>query len=245
MNCLDFRRRITAEPRSRDADLLAHRDSCDEGCAPFWQRAQRFEDDFEAALAGIPVPDGLADRILLAHATHERRGQVRRRRSWMAMAASVLIAFGGVGLVWRHMDGTSLPALAVAHMPWEMDSLNMTRPMTDAQVEAGFIGRSAHLKGPAPAGVTYVHDCTVGPYPAVHLVTRMNDEPVVALYMPGKMSDADSDFHRDGWDGRQIALSGGTLVVMAQGASRNTMDAVARGWREAIEGPVAPSVGQI
>ncbi|MET0505747.1 MAG: DUF3379 family protein [Luteibacter sp.] len=246
MNCLDFRRRITAEPRSRDAALLAHRDSCKDGCAAFWQRAQRFEDDFESALADIPVPDGLADRILLAQATGERRRQVGRRRAWMAMAASLLIAVFGGGMLWRHMDQASLPALAVAHMPYEIDALGLTRTMTDAQVEAGFAGRSAHLKGPAPAGVTYVHDCDIGPYPAVHLVTRVDDEAVVALYMPGKMSEASSDFHRDGWDGRQIALSGGTLVVMApQGASHRTMAAVARGWREAIEGPVARTVGQI
>jgi hypothetical protein len=244
MNCLDFRRRIGAEPRSRDPELLAHRDACKEGCAAFWQRAQRFEDDLEAALT-VPVPEGLADRILLAHATGERRRQVSRRRAWMAMAASVLLAFVGAGLFWRQADLSSLPALAVAHMPEELDALNLTKPMTDAQVEAGFVGRASRLKGPAPVGVTYVHDCTVGPYPAVHLVTRMNDEPVVALYMPGKMIDKSTDFHRDGWDGRQVALSGGTLVVMAQGASRQTMAAVERGWRAAIEGPAAPNVGQI
>jgi len=183
MNCLDFRRRIGAEPRSRDPELLAHRDTCKEGCAAFWQRAQRFEDDLEVALA-VPVPEGLADRILLAQATGERRRQVGRRRAWVALAASVLIAFVGGGLMWRQADLNSLPALAVAHMPEELGALNLTQPMTDAQVEAGFVGRATRLKGPAPAGVTYVHDCTVGPYPAVHVVTRMNDEPVVALYMP-------------------------------------------------------------
>jgi hypothetical protein len=244
MNCLEFRRRITAEPRSRDADLMDHRDTCKEGCAAFWQRAQRFEDDFESMLA-IPVPDGLADRILLAQATGERRRQLGMRRAWMGMAASVLIAFAGVGMLWRHMDANSLPALAVAHMPGEIDALSLTQPMTDAQVEAGFVGRASHLKGPAPADVTYVHDCTIGSYPAVHAVTRMNDEPVVALYMPGKMLDRSDEFHRGGWDGRQIRLSGGTLVVMAQGASRKTMDAVVRGWRSAIEGPEPAAIGQI
>jgi hypothetical protein len=244
MNCLEFRRRIGAEPRSRDPEILAHRDSCKDGCAAFWQRAQRFEDDLEAALA-VPVPEGLADRILLAQATGERHRQVGRRRAWMAMAASVLIAFAGVGMLWRHADLNSLPALAVAHMPEEMDAMSLTEPMTDAQVEAGFVGRATRLKGPAPVGVTYVHDCTVGPYPAVHVVTRMNDEPVVALYMPGKMGDKTTEFHRDGWDGRQVALSGGTLVVMAQGASRKTRDAVERGWRAAIEGPTGQAVGRI
>lgn len=244
MNCLDFRRRIGAEPRSTDPELLAHRDSCREGCAGFWQRAQRFEDDLEVAMA-VPVPEGLADRILLAQATGERRHQVRRRRGWMAIAASLLIVLAGAGMFWHQSDMNSLPALAVAHMPEEMDSLAMTRPMTDAEIEAGFAGRSATLKGPAPNGVTYVRDCMVGPYPAVHAVTRMDDEPVVALYVPGKMGEHDGNFRRDGWDGREMALRGGTLLVMAQGASKHTMDAVARAWRAAIEGPAPEAVGRI
>jgi hypothetical protein len=244
MNCLDFRRRIGAEPRSRDADLLHHRDTCRDGCGAFWQRAQRWEDDLEAALA-VPVPDGLADRILLAQATGERRAQVRRRRSWMAMAASVLIAFAGVGMLWRYQDQRSLPALAVAHMPLEMDALALTRPMDDTAVEAGFIGRATRLQGPPPANVTYVHDCTVGPYPAVHTVMRMNDEPVVALYMPGHKDPGSSDFSRDGWTGRQVALAGGTLVLLAQGASRHTMDVAERGWRAAIDGAPGATLGGI
>jgi hypothetical protein len=240
MNCLDFRRRIGSEPRSRDPELLAHRDSCREGCAAFWQRAQRFEDDIEAAM-NIPVPEGLADRILLAQATGERRQQLGRRRSWMAMAASVLIAFGGVGMFWRYADQHSLDALAVAHMPGEMDALALTRPMTDDQVEAGFVGRATHLKGPAPGMVTYVHDCVVGAYPVVHAVTRMDDEPVVALYMPGKMDGKAGTFQRDGWDGREVPLREGTLLLLAQGASHKAMDTAERGWREAIEGPASPA----
>lgn len=235
MNCLEFRRRLTTEPRSRDPELLAHRDTCTDGCAAFWQRTQRFEDDLEAAMA-VPVPDGLADRILLAQATGERRSQRGRQRAWMAMAASVLIAFAGVGMLWRYTDQHSLEAMAVAHMPYEMDALALTRPMTDDAVEAGFVGRATRLAGPAPAMVTYVHDCVVGPYPAVHAVTRMDDEPVVALYMPGKMDSTPGTFHRDGWDGREVQLHGGTLVLLAQGASHKAMDTAEIGWRAAIDG---------
>ncbi|QWT19605.1 DUF3379 domain-containing protein [Bacillus sp. NP157] len=244
MNCLDFRRRIGAEPRSRDPELLAHRDSCREGCAAFWQRAQRFDDDLEAAMA-VPVPDGLAERILLAHATGERQVQRGHRRAWMAMAASVLLAFTGLGMFWRYTDSHSLQALAVAHMPVEIDALALTRPMTDAEVEAGFVGRATHLKGPAPGMVTYVHDCVVGQYPVVHAVTRMDDEPVVALYMPGKMDGTPGTFHRDGWDGREVKLRDGTLLLLAQGASHKAMDLAERDWRAAIEGSSGVTVGQI
>ena len=65
-------------------------------------------------------PPGLAERILLAQATGERRQHMSRRRIALALAASLLVAVAGGGLLWRQMDAHTLPALAVAHMPGEI-----------------------------------------------------------------------------------------------------------------------------
>ncbi|TCV92812.1 uncharacterized protein DUF3379 [Luteibacter rhizovicinus] len=243
MNCLEFRRRITAEPHSHDPELLAHRDECAQ-CMAFWQRAQRFEDELAEAMA-VPVPAGLADRILLAQATGVRRQQVVRRRGWMALAASVLIAVGGGTVMWKQAQAGSLPALAVAHMPIERAALALTQPIGETMVVEGFAERGTQMRGPMPAGVTYVHDCQVGPYKAVHVVTRVDDQPVVALYMPGKMIDKSDDFSRDGWTGREIPLNNGTLVVLAQNANPRALDAAEAGWRMAIDGAGGPVLTQI
>lgn len=83
MNCLDYRRhRGTGEPPSPSAS--AHAEDCP-ACIEFEGRTQQFERALEGALA-MPVPDGLADRVLF-----------RRRRGlgWGAMkfaaAASVML----------------------------------------------------------------------------------------------------------------------------------------------------------
>ena len=83
MNCLDYRRqRSTGEPPSPSA--VAHAQDCP-ACLDFERRTQHFDRALEGALA-MPVPDGLADRVLF------------RRRSglgWGAMkfaaAASVML----------------------------------------------------------------------------------------------------------------------------------------------------------
>ncbi|CAM5297905.1 hypothetical protein RLIN73S_03122 [Rhodanobacter lindaniclasticus] len=126
MDCLEFRRRLGAEPQARAADLLAHRDGC-AACAAAWERAQTFERDLHAAL-NVPVPAGLAERVLLAQATGERRQHAHHRRIAFAMAASLLVALGIGGYAWRQADANSLPALAVAHMPEEITRHARPRP---------------------------------------------------------------------------------------------------------------------
>jgi len=235
MDCLEFRRRLAAEPQSRDPELLAHRDSC-AACTAAWERAQVFERELLAALE-VPVPAGLADRVLLAQATDERRQQqVRRRHVAFALAASLLLALGVGGYGWRQLDARSLPALAVAHMPGEIHSLDLNQPISEAAIAAGFAVRGVSLRGPAPADVTYVHDCPVGPYKTVHLVSRVDGTPVAVLYLPHKQVAQTRDFHRDGWHGRIVPLDHGTLVMLTDRGGAPHFDAVARGWRVAIDG---------
>lgn len=235
MDCLEFRRRLGAEPQSRNPELLAHRESC-AACAAAWERAHAFERELQVALA-VPVPAGLADRVLLAQATGERQHAMRRRRHVaFALAASLLLALGVGGYTWRQVDARSLPALAVAHMPGEIRSLDLVQPIGAPAIAAGFADRGVSLRGPAPADVTYVHDCPVGPYKTVHLVSRIAGTPVAVLYLPHKQVAQARDFHRDGWHGRIVPLAHGTLVMLTDRSGAPHFDAVARDWRVAIDG---------
>ncbi|HEV7779260.1 MAG TPA: DUF3379 family protein [Luteibacter sp.] len=243
MNCLQFRRQIGAEPQSRDPELLAHRDECAQ-CMAVWQRAQRFEQELMAAMA-VTVPEGLVDRVLLAQSTGARQRQVSHRRGWLAIAASVLIVVGGGSMVWRQTLSGSLPTLAVDHMAGEMGSLAMTQAIPPNSVTAGFAARGLSLRGPMPGGITYVHDCRVGSYAAVHLVSRVGNMPVVALYLPNKKIAAPDGFERDGWKGRELPLRDGTLIVLARHPSEQQLDTAESDWRAAIDGFDSPVLSQL
>lgn len=243
MDCLEFRRRLGADPRSRDAALLAHRDACP-GCAAAWEKAQRFERSLEGAL-DVRLPEGLIERVLLAQATGERQRYARRRRIALGLAASLLIALGGGGIVWRQMQAHALPALAVAHMPEEIGALALTRPLASASVVQAFAKRHAMLRGPLPGNTTYVHDCDVGAYRTVHLVSRPAEQPVVVLYVPAERVRTRRDFRRDGWVGREVPLEHGTLVMLGNRGDRRGFDAVEQGWRVAIDGLGDVRVGEL
>lgn len=235
MDCLEFRRTLAATPQTHDPAMDAHRRECP-ACQAAWEQAQRFENDLLGALQ-VPMPEGLTERILLAQATGRRQRASHGRRVFMAMAASLLVALGIGGVAWQQVDAHSLPALAVAHMPPEIDSLNLTAPLTAQAIAAGFAGRDVALRGPVPVDTTYVHDCMVGKYHAVHLVTRRDGEPVVVLYLPDKRVARERDFDRHGWIGRAMPLGRGSLVLLTNRGNAAPFDAVAAGWRRAIEGP--------
>lgn len=243
MDCLEFRRRLGAEPHARDPQMLSHREDCP-SCAAAWDKAQRFERDLHAAL-DVPLPQGLAERVLLAQATGEHQRHVRRRHVALSLAASLLIALGGGGLLWRQAQARALPALAVAHMPGEIDALQLTRPLAPNAVAVAFAARHAPLRGPLPQDTTYVHDCDVGPYHTVHLVSRPDGQPVVVLYVPEKQAAGRRDFQRNGWLGREVPLEHGTLVMLTNRADRGPFDSVEQGWRVAIDGLGDNRVGEL
>jgi len=121
-------------------------------------------------------------------------------------------------------------------MPGEIHSLDLNQPISEAAIAAGFAVRGVNLRGPVPADVTYVHDCPVGPYKTVHLVSRVDGTPVAVLYLPHKQIAQARDFHRDGWHGRIVPLAHGTLVMLTDRGGARPFDAVARDWRVAIDG---------
>jgi hypothetical protein len=241
MDCLEFRRRLAAEPRAREAAFVAHRDSCHSGCTEAWWRAQRLERRIEAALA-IEPPTGLAERILLAQTTHMRM-RTRRWRVGLALAASLLLAVGVGTFGWnRSAQADPLPAMSVAHLRGEAFALARTQPVSDADLRHDFAARGVDLHA-MPQGAVFVRDCDVGHHPTVHMVFRVGNEPVTALYFVGRGLAHARDFHHAGWQGRELPLDHGTLLLL--GADARGFAQVERTLRDALDAPAQQALGEM
>jgi hypothetical protein len=242
MECLEFRRRLAAEPGSRDPEFLAHRDGCHAGCTESWWRAQRFERQLRNVLQGIDAPGDLGERIVLAQAT-SLRGRARHRwQIGLALAASLLVALVVAGYAWNlnPADGGPLAGMALAHVRSEAYALTMTRPIDATQMRPEFAKRGVALRD-APDHAVFAADCRVGPYRAVHLVLRENGSPVTALYVVGhRIADA-RDFSRDGWQGREVPIGNGTLVLLGNGSAG--FAAAERALMEAVLEPAQRALG--
>jgi hypothetical protein len=242
MDCLEFRRLLGSDPHVKDPAAREHLEACP-GCRDAYGRAQAFEARIAGALA-VAVPEGLADRVLFAQITGER--QRRRangfRYGWVALAAAAaLVVVVGLVFVRRESVGPSLPDLVVAHVDGkERDALNLRAPVPAADVDRAFADRGVALQS-VPNGISYVHKCPVGGYATVHMVMPVDDKPVGVVYVTRYRAPGVSNFERAGWEGREVPIADGTLVMV--GPSANGFDRIEHAWRDAIEGSAQTAAG--
>ena len=87
MNCLEFRRLLFVQPRHVTSEQRTHIGRC-AACAEFARSVADDENALEQALL-VPIPEGLADRVLLRHG-------LRSSQRWrpLALAASLIIVAG-------------------------------------------------------------------------------------------------------------------------------------------------------
>lgn len=241
MDCLEFRRRLAAEPRMREAAFIAHRDSCHMGCTEAWWRAQRLEKRIECALS-IPAPDPLVDRVLLAQATRARL-RTRRWQIGCGLAASLLLALGIGVFGWeRSALADPLLAMSVAHVRSEAFALARTQAVPASELRKDFAARGIALHA-MPQGAVFIRDCDVDHYRTVHMVFRVNGEPVTALYFVDRGNAHPHDFRRGGWQGRVSPLDHGTLLLLA--TDTHGFSEVERTLRDALQVPVQQALAGI
>jgi hypothetical protein len=239
MNCLEFRRQLATEPRSESSAFLGHRDGCAR-CGEVHARAQVFEAGLERALA-VPVPDGLADRVLLRQTTATRgeRGWALGPRHWR-MAAGLALALGAATLWTLTRPAQALPDLAVAHLAHEPYALSARASVATAQVRALFAERGAALSGD-PGEVHYLNLCSLGRDPTVHMVVQRREGPVTVYVVLGRREPGRRVFEREGVKGRSVPVAQGTLMLVASDA--RGFDDLERRWTHALGMPVGEALG--
>lgn len=239
MNCLDFRRAIGTDPRALGSEATQHRAQCPR-CAEAHERALGFERALAAAVA-IPVPEGLADRILLRQTTlamHEPRLHAAR---WWQLAAAVVLSIGlAAGFGWRwFFANAALADLAVAHLAHEPFALSARSEVPDLEVLAMFAALGSPLQQ-SPGRMHYLNDCPLGSHMSVHMVMQRAGGAVTALYVP-KVHEQRRDFERAGVRGRESTIGDGTLVLLA--ADAREFDAIESQFRIAFSGGDGGAVG--
>lgn len=239
MNCLEFRRAIGTDPRGLDAEALAHRAACLR-CNEAFERALPFERALAAAIA-IPVPDNLAERILLYQTTavlHEPR--TRRWPVW-AMAASLFVGIALAGTWgWRlWLANASLADLAVAHLAHEPFALSTRTQVDEHAVRTLFAALGTPIAH-SPGAVHFLNDCPLGTRMSVHMVMQRDSGPVTAIYVP-KRHEPRHEFKRAGVRGREVTIGDGTLVLLA--ADAREFDAIESQFVRAFDGGEASATG--
>ena len=234
MNCLAFRRQLAVDPATRDAAFAAHREQCP-GCAEAYARAEAFEQSLRRALA-VPVPEGLAERVLLRQTTDRRVAGRGAGSRWLALAAAVVLSLGAGVFGYRYLGQRDLGEMSVAHLPHEPQALTARAEVPAAEVRQAFASYQVALAA-APQPVSYVRNCRVGVNHAVHMVVQRDEGPVTVMYFADRHEAGRSEFRRAGMMGRAVPMAQGTLVLLA--AQQRSFDALEQAWRGSLEGGAA------
>lgn len=239
MNCLEFRRAIGSDPRALDEPALAHRGECPR-CAEAHERALVFERTLTAAIA-IPVPEGLAERILLRQTTaaiHEPRPP--RVARWL-VAAGVLLAIGIAATVATRgfFANATLGDLAIAHLVHEPFALSSRAEVPADEVVAMFAALDVPVRR-SPGPVHYLNDCPLDGRKSLHMVLQRDSGPVTAMYVP-KRHEATQDFAGAGMHGRERTIGDGTLILLA--TDTREFDAIEAQFQRAFSGGDGSAVG--
>jgi hypothetical protein len=154
MNCLEFRRLKLADPRRLSEAARTHLQSC-ASCAAFAQDVDEGDTELVRALA-VPVPDGLADRVLLRATGVDRPAW----RAW-ALAASVFLSVGLAATFYVYAPSDAYARLAIEHVVHEPESLTSLYQENAATVAVALRSVGASIKSPI-GKVRFIRLCPWG-----------------------------------------------------------------------------------
>lgn len=220
MNCLDFRRRLLADPGAIAPELVAHRDSC-AACTGFASEQNQHERHLAAALR-IAVPEGMQARLLL----RQNLAEAQARRRHLAMAASILITAGTVGaLAWVSQLSPAIDRAVLAHVREEPEHLKANARLSPREVNTALRPLGLTLAS-APGEVNYAGICDIRQQPGAHLVVAGRQGPVTVLLLPSEQISSVRRFRDREWRGLIMPVNTGSMAIV--GRPGEDLDEIAR-----------------
>lgn len=150
LSCLEFRRNLLEDPRRLGAAAVEHGKTC-AACAGFAAQLMRLESELALATC-VPVPDGLADRVLL-------KLGLSNARNWLALAASLVLAVGLTVLITLTPVYKDPALAAIDHVRHEEAQELLTGRTGDHRMLAPILAQAGLSVPAAHVGVHYLGQC--------------------------------------------------------------------------------------
>jgi hypothetical protein len=212
--CLEFRRRVGAEPFASVADIEAHRRECP-ACARHQDELRAMDGVIRRALEVNPPPRAQAAAAGLA----------ARRPRYFAIAASLV-----AGVAVALFTLVAIPRAAVArevvgHVLHEPGAMGLTQPLAPAAV-ADVLGPEGLSLDPGAGTVSFAARCVFDGRVVPHLVVRRPEGPVTVLVLSHRSVGRPVRFEEQGYAGVILPAPRGAIAVVGQDVA--DLDAVAQ-----------------
>lgn len=225
MNCLDFRRRVGAEPFASEEEIAAHRRDCP-ACQRHQDELQLMDDFIARALAVEP------SRIGKAKTAGWFRPPAPARRRLFAIAASLVVGLS-VGLVLLvSVPRTSVAREVMDHILHEPGSTATTTPLAAGEL-AGVLDPDGTRLRPGIGDVTFAARCPFDGHVVPHLVVQTPEGPVTVLMLRHRTIGKPIRIDEQGYNGLVLPAPRGSIAVVGQGIAN--ADAVAKKVFDAVD----------
>jgi hypothetical protein len=221
MTCLEFRRRIGAEPFASEAELEAHRRECP-ACARHQDEMRAMDGLIRQALEVNPPPDPKAEAA---------PARLPRRRI-LAIAASLAVGVAVGLLIFVTAPRDAIAREVVGHVLHEPDTMDSTGPLPPGDL-ARVLGPDGLRLRPDAGDVTFASRCVFEGRVVPHLVVRTSEGPVTVLVLSHRSIARPLRFEEQGHAGVVLPAPRGAIAVVGQGA--DGLDAVAQKVFDALE----------
>ena len=181
MNFSEFKKLIGADPWNRDPETLRARNSAPE-FETAAEEAETFEEKLQSALHVQPPADLLEGIKGISR-------QPVRQRNWipLAMAASLLIAVGAVGMLWKQsFQNESIETYLADHYSIDGDALvaSATAFVAEQDVARIMASLDASAGQQLSARIKFIKFCPTPEGRGAHMVVSTDQGPMTIIFMP-------------------------------------------------------------
>lgn len=205
MNCLQFHRAVTPNPRRLSVEAARHIEHCS-ACRSFHAHLLEHEARLEEALR-VPVPEALEARILA------RAAPVRRPARWLALAASLILA-GGIGLFAGAPRPDPLALAGIDFVVYEEAQSIIDAKPTDWQALAR-VAREMGVALPDQLGrISYICIYPIAGEAAHHVLVRTPLGKLTMLLIPERTASTRTAAAAHGLQAAVVPAAKGVVAII-------------------------------
>lgn len=230
-HCLEFRRRIGAEPFAIEPALAAHAGDCP-ACARF-QHEMRAMDELLGRALAIDLGAGKTAPARAVAAPERASPGVATSRRWLALAASVVLGIAIASTLWVSYPEPSLATEVMEHVMHEPGAWQSTAPL-DAGAVAAVLEPDGVRLDPALGAVTYALRCRFAGRWVPHLLVRTDSGPVTVLLLTHRSVDRPTPLAEHGYTGVVLPGPRGSIAIVGKAGGGADLEAVAQQVFEAV-----------
>ncbi|MFC4698831.1 DUF3379 family protein [Glaciecola siphonariae] len=217
MDDITFRRTIYSDPFTQDPEVIEAA-KADPKKHAFWEEIRSMESALQEAM-DIPVPEDLADKLILRQSLSDYK-QTKQRRPWyMALAASVVLASVlTVGIMTQPSGNLAADVFAhMSHMEYELNKGgNVDLAMVNDKL-AAYNGQISDGIGE----IISANYCYLDSIKSLHMIIKGENGLASVFVLPSQASKGvDESFSNDEYSGASFLLESAKVIVVGENTSQ-------------------------